>query len=156
MEGRIVYQVDLDVGRLVVLAICNPRSSITMTHATVASKPEADVPVISLFTRRKRASIVQRSKQTDGGKDRERDGGLRCEDGTKLTPTADGIDFGSRDLKSRELSVLRSGPEGVESELDVASNCISSVWSVTNAGCFDSRGSDASVTLQYIGRGLRR
>ena len=41
----------------------------------------ADVPAISLFTRRKRASIVQRSKQTDGGKDRERDGGLRC-DGT--------------------------------------------------------------------------
>ena len=43
-----------------------------------------DVPVISLFTRRKRASMVRRSRQTSGRKEGEGEGGLRDE-GRRVT-----------------------------------------------------------------------
>jgi len=73
------------------------------------------------------------------------------------TPMADGIDFWSRDLKSREYSVLRfrtGGRRIGDPELETAPNRTSSVRSVINAGCFDSGESDASVMLRSIGREL--
>lgn len=76
VEGRIINQVDLDVGCLVILAICSANPRISSIHAIVASNSKVYVPAISLFTRRKRASMVQRLKQMDRGRDRERDGGL--------------------------------------------------------------------------------
>ena len=74
MERRVFYQLDLDVGRLVVLAICNP--SHTIGHVDADSCSKVDVPAISLFTRRKRASMVRRSRRTGGGKEGEGEGGL--------------------------------------------------------------------------------
>ena len=67
VEGRIINQVDLDIGRLVILAICNAKPRISSIHAGVAPKSEVYVPAISLFTRRKRASMVQRLKQMREG-----------------------------------------------------------------------------------------
>ena len=71
VERGIVYQVNLDVGRLVVFAICSPELSTTSIHVAVTSNSKANLPEISLFTRRKRASMVQSWEQTDGEKDRE-------------------------------------------------------------------------------------
>ena len=59
VEGRIIYQIYLNVRCLVVLAICNAKPCITSIPTTVASDSKAYIPVISLFTRRKRASIIQ-------------------------------------------------------------------------------------------------
>ena len=79
MEGRIINQLDLDVGCLVILAICDAKSCIMSIHAAAASNSKVYVPAISLFTRRKRASMFQGLKQMDGGKDREGWGIIRDE-----------------------------------------------------------------------------
>ena len=57
VKWTVIYEVDRDLGRLVVLAICHELSSST------AASPERRmcVPAISLFTRRRRASILSYS-----------------------------------------------------------------------------------------------
>ena len=97
--------------------------------------------------------MVRRWKRADRRRDGERGDRWRIKE-MKLEQTlkTDGIEFGLVTPSHAYFLVLRSGPESVESEFDLASN---SIPSVTSAGCFDYRESDASVMPQSAGRGMR-
>lgn len=77
MKRRVVNELDGDARRLVVLAVCVSWPRASVTAETVCVEPHR--PAISLFTRRRRASMmVQQWRGEQAGREWERVEQMKC------------------------------------------------------------------------------
>jgi hypothetical protein len=138
VKGRVLYQLDLDVGRLVILAICET----LLVYTTIPS----NLRTSNLLVDATQTSIHSLALEAEVRK---------AEKAVEQTPMTEWADRLSRD--TCHVCSWFSVPDRRTAFQSQIFRWLR-VGSVTNAGCFDPfdfGSSDASGTLQLMGQGMR-